>query len=1157
MMSKWSLALFTFYANVQLMAAVTLTVNPGAEAMSPGVGTFNTGTMIGDLRGALNYINTLGSAPADPTFNIVFSSSGTITLNAMLPVINLFSANTVNMNTSSPQTITIDGNASVNNGLFTRQGNVTLNGMTIQNCRATGGNGGAKGGGAAMGAGGGLFNDSATVTLTNMAFTNCSAVGGNAGSSSITSTGGTGGGGGMFKGTGGDGGAAPGGSGGGPGGGGGGGMGGSGGTGGANSTDGLAGGSGGGGGIGGNGGNGGNGVTATGIGRPGGGGGVGIGSNGGAGVSGSGGMGSNGTSAGSIGAIPVGGGGGGGGTTTGGTGGGSSMVATGTGGSGGGGNGSTGNNTGGTNGGAGGNGGGGGGAGLVLIGGAGGIGGGGGGGTANGKYGGGGGGGNSGSDGGLGNFGGGGGGIGFSGPSTGGASTYGGGGGGGLQISLGGAGGFGGSGGGGQGGTAGASGVGAGTSSVGAGGGAGMGGAIFWGGPTPGGNLIIGGGVTISGSNATGGTGANTGGTSGKGICCALNSTITFNPSASTTITISDPIGDASDNSLPSGMGFTAGSGVGAALSKTGGGTLILAGANTYKGATTISGGILSVTGTLDGATTPSAVTVASGGTLKGTGTIAGSVTVQSGGTIQPGTSVGTLTVGTLSLNSGSTTVIEVNPSTYSKIAVTGTTAIVDGTLQIVVNPGTYTQTLAIVSAPSATITGTFNVITDSDPNTDFVLTYSAHEILLGPSIPTPTITSLSTAGLSSNNIALVNQFNQVSGFFSTAGGLALTRLSGAALENALNSISPVRTASTTNAILNTNFNMMQPVASHMRNYRLRHREELTSSNEISQSELVAGALSKWLYSQNRADNDAVCPEPELFYYVPECNNYAIWGSAFAQIAHQNQIQSNPAYHFNSEGGMVGFDYLNLQNTLIGGAIGGMYLDFDQSQDAGDATTGIFFASIYANWSYQGFYLEPALLGGYTHLKNRRHIFFPGFDATAKATIPSWQLVPHLEFGYDFEIATCDCYENLFLLLEPFATVDWAINWQNSYTETGAAPFNFTQESKTSSLLRSEAGLKFYQELFYCWGIFGFEERGSYVNKTPFWADTASVAVIGAPSFISLSTFQEMQNLASVGCSLIARWGCNKDYAVDLSYQGEFGSGWISNQIYAKFSKGF
>lgn len=84
----------------------------------------------------------------------------------------------------------------------------------------------------------------------------------------------------------------------------------------------------------------------------------------------------------------------------------------------------------------------------------------------------------------------------------------------------------------------------------------------------------------------------------------------------------------------------------GSGITKTGGGTVMLSGANTYSGGTTISNGTLLVCNTTGSGTGTGAVGVSNGATVGGTGSITGAVAVASGGHIAPGTnSTGTLTL--------------------------------------------------------------------------------------------------------------------------------------------------------------------------------------------------------------------------------------------------------------------------------------------------------------------------------------------------------------------------------------------------------------------------------------------------------------------------------------------------------------------------------
>ncbi len=185
------------------------------------------------------------------------------------------------------------------------------------------------------------------------------------------------------------------------------------------------------------------------------------------------------------------------------------------------------------------------------------------------------------------------GGIGGTTPSPGGAGGTGGGGGGaGAQLlpgpgTFGGAGGLGGGGGGSTDATTAAGGIGGGaganSSTANGGGGAGVGGAVF---VQSGGALQISGAFTVNGNSVSGGSGG-AGATSGNGLGAGLflDGGGTLDVTTDSTATIIDAIAD--------------GAGSGGAgswqISKSGTGTLVLAGNNTYSGGTNLNSGTLSV----------------------------------------------------------------------------------------------------------------------------------------------------------------------------------------------------------------------------------------------------------------------------------------------------------------------------------------------------------------------------------------------------------------------------------------------------------------------------------------------------------------------------------------------------------------------------------
>jgi autotransporter-associated beta strand protein len=167
-----------------------------------------------------------------------------------------------------------------------------------------------------------------------------------------------------------------------------------------------------------------------------------------------------------------------------------------------------------------------------------------------------------------------------------------------------------------------------------------MGGAIF---VMQGGSLTIGGTLTINGNTVTagvaGGGGTTAGSAFGSGLFMQGSGTITFQPGAGQVQTIANTIADeagvvAGAYSPPAGFG-TPGSW---SLTKDGGGTLILSGANTYSGGTNFNAGIVSVSAD------------------NNLGANTGALTFN-GGTLQFGASFNLATTRTITLNAGGGTI--------------------------------------------------------------------------------------------------------------------------------------------------------------------------------------------------------------------------------------------------------------------------------------------------------------------------------------------------------------------------------------------------------------------------------------------------------------------------------------------------------------------
>ena len=137
-------------------------------------------------------------------------------------------------------------------------------------------------------------------------------------------------------------------------------------------------------------------------------------------------------------------------------------------------------------------------------------------------------------------------------------------------------------------------------------------------------------------------------------------------------------------------------------LTKTGPGTLTIAGTSAYTGTTTVNAGTLMVTGSLSGAAT----TINTSATLAGTGTLT-AVNIANGGTLSPGTTgIGTLNTGALALQDGATVALEIGSTTADQVklngagTITGTVAL---TLTLSADPADF-QTFTILDGTAALI---------------------------------------------------------------------------------------------------------------------------------------------------------------------------------------------------------------------------------------------------------------------------------------------------------------------------------------------------------------------------------------------------------------------------------------------------------------------
>jgi autotransporter-associated beta strand protein len=210
-------------------------------------------------------------------------------------------------------------------------------------------------------------------------------------------------------------------------------------------------------------------------------------------------------------------------------------------------------------------------------------------------------------------------------------------------------------------------------------------------------------------------------------------------------------------DSSAAGAGYTAT--ISAPIAGTGGlvktdlGTLVLTGASSLSGGSTVAAGRLAVEGSLAN----SAVTVADGATLGGNGVVGG-VIAQAGALVAPGDSIGALGVsGNYAQAAGSTYQVELDAAGHAdRINVSGAASLAGGAVLDVIKtdsaPYVFGTRYTVLSAAGG-VTGTYTLTGDTIPVTPFiglVVDYDADDVYLDVG----KIRSFASAGATPNEIA-------------------------------------------------------------------------------------------------------------------------------------------------------------------------------------------------------------------------------------------------------------------------------------------------------------------------------------------------------------------------------------------------------------------
>lgn len=517
-----------------------------------------------------------------------------------------------------------------------------------------------------------------------------------------------------------------------------------------------------------------------------------------------------------------------------------------------------------------------------------------------------------------------------------------------------------------------------------------------------------------------------------------------------------------------------------------GSGSLDLTGTASYTGLTTVQNtATLFANGSMAGG-----VTVQSGATLKGIGTINGAVTIESGGTISPGNSIGTITVGSYSLNPGSTMFAEISPPNSADLIAVTNTATLGGNLSVDFLAGSYLpgETFTLLEAGNLTSDIPFGNISYQNIPASLVptITYTygingtvVLGLALAPSPPTVTLPATYAGGFLQTVLSDINHINS----HITIRMQELRR----------------RFSALPNAAIANNF----VVSSNERFLAL--NPETEEKQELLRREVAEPEKTK----------------PWSFYFGPV-------GRAFGEI-HGKDDQ--PGADYWSVGGLIGFDYASSQVGV------GLMANYERiyshvKEHWGKIDVDEFQASIYLTYAPECLpdLAVNAIGGGSYEIYSIRR--------NTSASIAKGK--PH-GFGYDGLLGIEYSVGNKCFHFIPLVNAQYIYLRADGYNEHGAGSFDLHVQSQRVKSLRSSLGFRMNYYVQKCNFLFIPEIYGEwqreYLNKR------RGIGIAGVASVFPGETLLVPgtgRNIALAGVDLL--FTMHDRVGVEISYETEYNS---------------
>lgn len=522
-------------------------------------------------------------------------------------------------------------------------------------------------------------------------------------------------------------------------------------------------------------------------------------------------------------------------------------------------------------------------------------------------------------------------------------------------------------------------------------------------------------------------------------------------------------------------------------LRKTGSGSLLLSGVNTYTGTTTVAAGTLIIGDDASpSATVAGNIQVSNGAILRGHGSIGGNLV--NDGTVAPGGSIGTLSVsgnytqsrdGTLSIEATST-------GASSQLAVTGKAAL-DGSTVVLAQAGNWMpQTSYTILTAGQGISGQFAGATSSLAFLTPVLSYSANRVDLTLERNDIQFASLARTGNQRTTAAAADMLGFASPVYT-----ALTQLQAGDAPRAFDQLSGELYASTRTALFDDSRYVRDAVANH-----LSGQDNAADGVSASNASGVSAWTAAWgHWGDHDADGDAA---------RMQANGSGLLLGADLGIGEAARIGAFAGY---------GQDSVRVDDTASSAHVTGTHL------------------GIYGGMNRGGFELQGGADYAWQQIDATRHIAFGQFDAVDAGRYDARTAQVYVDGGYRFAVGEQTS-------LEPYLNLAHVQLRSDGFDESGSSAALAVQ-GQTSRQTLATLGLR-VNFLLAPGGLRAHAGLGwQHAWGDTYSASTQRFADGGVDSY-TVEGLPVAQNAATATFGLSFPLG--HSVSVDASYQGQFAS---------------